>query len=289
MILAYGSSSWNEVLTGWGVIFALIAVGAVSKKISAAIEERRRRRTPCVHGVHGAAYDAALCAACTAEQTRRAAIWAQEEKERKRAEEVERLKKYNEWAAKIRLPEYVKSMDPREFQVLVCRLFQQMGFRVEQTPYVGDNGSDGYLFKNGEKTVLQCKRVKAAVGEPVLRDLFGTMHANQCANAIVVTTGTPSKQARVWAEGKPIRIIELEELESLLRHHFQESTIIPESFSPNGLSTVPCPRCGKQLRLVNGRHGSFIGCTGYPDCRYTAEPDANGLPAPRRRFRMRRS
>ena len=30
-----------------------------------------------------------------------------------------------------------------------------------------------------------------------------------------------------------------------------------------------CPRCGSSLRLMNGRYGKFIGCSGYPNCKYT--------------------
>jgi len=29
-----------------------------------------------------------------------------------------------------------------------------------------------------------------------------------------------------------------------------------------------CPKCGKPLLNRKGRFGSFIGCSGYPDCRY---------------------
>ncbi len=32
-----------------------------------------------------------------------------------------------------------------------------------------------------------------------------------------------------------------------------------------------CPRCGSVLRKRSGRYGEFIGCTGYPDCRYTED------------------
>jgi DNA topoisomerase-1 len=42
-----------------------------------------------------------------------------------------------------------------------------------------------------------------------------------------------------------------------------------------------CPKCGKGLVIKWGRHGSFIACTGYPDCTYTRElpvdlPDVDG-------------
>jgi len=44
-----------------------------------------------------------------------------------------------------------------------------------------------------------------------------------------------------------------------------------------------CPQCGKPLRRRSGRRGSFVGCTGYPDCKYI-QPGAPGArvagPAP---------
>lgn len=37
--------------------------------------------------------------------------------------------------------------------------------------------------------------------------------------------------------------------------------------------TVPmarrCPRCGDRLSEREGRHGAFLGCESYPDCRHT--------------------
>ena len=30
-----------------------------------------------------------------------------------------------------------------------------------------------------------------------------------------------------------------------------------------------CPKCGKDLVLRNGKFGSFYGCGGFPNCRYT--------------------
>ncbi|HYN88627.1 MAG TPA: DNA topoisomerase, partial [Ardenticatenaceae bacterium] len=33
-----------------------------------------------------------------------------------------------------------------------------------------------------------------------------------------------------------------------------------------------CPECGRPLATRNGRYGPFVGCTGYPTCRYTAKP-----------------
>lgn len=30
-----------------------------------------------------------------------------------------------------------------------------------------------------------------------------------------------------------------------------------------------CPRCGKKLTLRHGKNGGFMGCTGYPNCKFT--------------------
>jgi len=35
-----------------------------------------------------------------------------------------------------------------------------------------------------------------------------------------------------------------------------------------------CPECGKPLSIRLGRNGRFVGCTGYPECRYTRNLDA---------------
>ena len=32
---------------------------------------------------------------------------------------------------------------------------------------------------------------------------------------------------------------------------------------------VDCPRCHKDLVVRDGKHGEFIGCTGYPTCKFT--------------------
>ncbi len=42
------------------------------------------------------------------------------------------------------------------------------------------------------------------------------------------------------------------------------------------LGTVerPCPLCNKELIIRFGKKGKFLSCSGYPDCKYTADPNA---------------
>ncbi len=37
-----------------------------------------------------------------------------------------------------------------------------------------------------------------------------------------------------------------------------------------------CPECGKKLSIWLGKRGRFVGCTGYPDCKYTRNLNTEG-------------
>jgi DNA topoisomerase I len=53
-----------------------------------------------------------------------------------------------------------------------------------------------------------------------------------------------------------------------LEHAEEHMTDIKRMEKPTDLI---CEKCGKPLVIKWGRHGSFIACTGYPDCNYTRE------------------
>ncbi|HQB29628.1 MAG TPA: type I DNA topoisomerase [Syntrophales bacterium] len=41
-----------------------------------------------------------------------------------------------------------------------------------------------------------------------------------------------------------------------------------------------CDLCGKPMAVKRGRFGTFLGCTGYPECRRTIKLDGRGMPKP---------
>ena len=59
-----------------------------------------------------------------------------------------------------------------------------------------------------------------------------------------------------------------ERFEKDLKHAEEHMTDIKRMEKPTDLI---CEKCGKPLVIKWGKHGSFIACTGYPECTYTRE------------------
>ncbi len=186
-----------------------------------------------------------------------------------------RKRAFEEWAQKIKLPQYLLAMDPIRFEQLVASMYAELGFAVSRTQPTRDGGIDVSMTRDGKRIAVQCKRVKSNVGEPVLRDLLGAMTAGSYDMGIVVTTGSVSSAARRWAKRSPlpIELVELAELQRLIARAFPDGSVVPDSFhvdvSQAPASLLACPECGDALRRVKGPYGHFLGCRGFPTCRYT--------------------
>ncbi|MDR3572847.1 MAG: restriction endonuclease [Anaerolineaceae bacterium] len=106
----------------------------------------------------------------------------------------------------------IYNLDPIGFEHFIKSLFERMGATVETTAISGDGGVDLVIHKGKRLAIAQCKRYKDCVGQPVVRDLYGTMLHNQAAEAYLVTTGMISLPAQQFARGKPIILVDQNEL-----------------------------------------------------------------------------
>ncbi|MEZ4705905.1 MAG: restriction endonuclease [Caldilineaceae bacterium] len=118
--------------------------------------------------------------------------------------ELERLHSMNKEQALARL----KALDPMVFEHLTALLFERRGFVAQTVGASGDEGVDVLLRRGDRTAVVQCKRYDGSVGQPTVRDLYGTMMHNRAAEAYLVTTGMITQQAREWAFGKPIQLVD---------------------------------------------------------------------------------
>lgn len=120
--------------------------------------------------------------------------------------------------ADARTLEALLALSPEDFELLAAELFVSYGHQAEVAGGTSDHGVDVIVQSaQGEKWVVQCKRYAGSVGEPVVRDLFGTLQHEQAQRAYLITTGSFTAQAQAWAEGKPIVLYDGETLVKLIR------------------------------------------------------------------------
>lgn len=193
--------------------------------------------------------------------------------------------------------ESIRAMSWQDFELLVGEAFRLQGYAVEERGGTGpDGGVDLVLFKGGQSTVVQCKRWKSySVGVSPVRELYGVMTAEKAAVCVFVTSGTYTADAVSFAKGKPIRLIDGDELVKLLRNVQTSKRIeaglpevsrqpIPEKndawSSVDRLEkeqriesmTPDCPVCGGQMVRRVAKKGvnvgnEFWGCQKFPACR----------------------
>lgn len=107
-----------------------------------------------------------------------------------------------------------------EFEKICQVLVEKMGFNAEITKASGDGGIDIIAYNHqpllSGKYIIQCKRYSGSVGEPIIRDLYGVVTSERANKGILITTGSFTKQAIAFAEGKPIELINGDMLNDLM-------------------------------------------------------------------------
>ena len=118
------------------------------------------------------------------------------------------------WATEvlgIRSLSDVYAMSPGKFEEFVGYLFQQDGYGVQVVGQTGDQGIDIELRKHtihgAERMVVQCKRYEGTVGQPIVREFYGSF-AERATLGYLVTTGIFTQPAKDWAASRPLKLID---------------------------------------------------------------------------------
>ena len=171
--------------------------------------------------------------------------------------------------------EQLAALTPDQFEQWCANRLRALGYTVRHVGGQGDHGIDLFAEKDRERVVVQCKRFtgRRTVGEPHLRDLFGAMHAERAARAIVITAGYFTAEARDWAKGKPIELWDIDRIVKL-RATSVTGPVADAATTPVAQvaeADVRCGQCGSDLVIRRNRStgDSFYGCTRYPTCRFT--------------------
>jgi restriction system protein len=154
----------------------------------------------------------------------------------------------------------------QDFERLVGASFEKEGFAVTRTGGGGpDGGVDLILTKGREMTLVQCKRWRAQQASvTTVRELYGVMADRGAAHGVVVSAGDFTPDAREFARGRNIDLVNGRALADILRG----------AASDAGMSTAAptCPKCGARMLERVARTGSnagqsFWGCETFPRCR----------------------
>ena len=103
-------------------------------------------------------------------------------------------------------PEILYEITPRQFEELVCELFERKGYNVQLTRQTRDGGKDLIILSNSIMGELmfyaECKKYsqKHPVNVGLVRELYGTIEADKATAGIMVTTSYFSKDARKFRE-----------------------------------------------------------------------------------------
>lgn len=165
----------------------------------------------------------------------------------------------------------------RDFEQVVGAHFDRLGYMVSFTPDGADGGVDVIARKCNETFLVQCKQWRATqVGVSVVRELFGVMAARGATGGFVVSIGPFTADARAFAEG---RNIELVDANTLLRSKALRPLEAPPVAQPaESARARACPKCGSAMVRRVAKQGAkqgraFFGCSTYPKCRGTLPAD----------------
>lgn len=184
--------------------------------------------------------------------------------------------------ARSEVTDALDGMSWQQFERLVGEGFRLQGYGVLETGGGADGGIDLVLDKHGEKYLVQCKQWRAfRVGVEVVRELYGVMAAKRAAGGFVVTSGRFTDEARKFAEGRNVQLIDGNRLHSLIKQAAgtsQQVSAHPVASAPIAAATAEtspaCPICTKTMVLRTANRGAsagnqFWGCAGYPSCKGT--------------------
>lgn len=172
----------------------------------------------------------------------------------------------------------VDTMSGEKFEEFLLLHFQAQGYKGYQTPSTEDYGADLVLEKDGRKIVIQAKRWKQTVGIEAVQQVNGAIKYYNADKGMVITNSYFSENAYELAKSNGIELWDRTKLIELMSKSggskIAQQVKNEMRQTVNQISTTSeeiCPRCGKSLVTRNGKRGMFLGCSGFPSCRFTKD------------------
>ncbi len=164
----------------------------------------------------------------------------------------------------------VDKMGGIEFEKFLLYHFQKLGYTAETTSITGDYGADLILKKDHEKIIVQAKRYKEKVGIKAIQEVVAAVGHYKAIKGYVITNNFFTKPAINLAASNHIELWDREKLITVMtKENLQENIQVIKQDAEKKVDSNICPWCGKSLVKRDGKNGAFLGCSGYPKCKYT--------------------
>lgn len=166
----------------------------------------------------------------------------------------------------------IRTLKWADFELLIGEAYRRQGYQVTENGGGGaDGGIDLIIHREGERALVQCKHWQVyKVGVKPIRELYGVLVAERADRAICVTSGTYTQEAKVFAQGKPIELIDgalLERMIAPVRRQEPDRNLITMTDKPSKPDAPPaCPLCKSPMVLRTAKRGpnagsQFWGCS----------------------------
>lgn len=116
-----------------------------------------------------------------------------------------------------------KDLSGPQFEQLLVRLFEAMGYAVQWTGRTGDQGGDLIANKGDRRILIQAKCWNGSVGNEAVQQAAAAKQYWDCKEAGVVATSNFTPEARELAKATGVKLTDKEELQALLLEHLKES------------------------------------------------------------------
>lgn len=121
-------------------------------------------------------------------------------------------------------PQKFSTLSGTDFEKLLYRLFEAMGYSTEHIGHSGDQGGDLIANRNGERILIQAKAYRDwSTGNDAVQQVAGAIKYYNCNRAIVITTSHFTPEAIALAKANNIELISKERLQELLLQYLGES------------------------------------------------------------------
>lgn len=168
----------------------------------------------------------------------------------------------------------LNNMSWQQFVGVVAEAFRRKGYSATVSGGGAADGGIGLTLKRGgELFLVQCKQWRATrVGVNIVRELDGVMASRGATGGFVVTSGVFTDEARAFARGRNVELMDGKALHALIR-----GVSVPVKFFRDPLSITTtgapfCPECQSRMVLRKAKHGEnagkkFWGCSRHPECK----------------------